>query len=116
VPPAILGAAITADTARWVGGWADGLLTLGGAPENVRHTIDAFYEGGGAGKRVYLQIALSYAHDEPSARQGAYEQWRTNVFPSEVLAERWMPAAFEAKQLPSTQPKRKVRSTSRAGC
>jgi coenzyme F420-dependent glucose-6-phosphate dehydrogenase len=96
VPPAILGAAITADSARWVGGWADGLLTVGGAPEDVGQTIDAFYEGGGADKPVYLQIALSYAHDEASARQGAYEQWRTNVFPGEVLAELWMPEQFEA--------------------
>jgi G6PDH family F420-dependent oxidoreductase len=96
VPPAIFGAALTAASARWVGGWADGLLTVGGAPEDVRQTIDAFHEGGGAGKPVYLQVALSYAHDEASARQGAYEQWRTNIFPSEVLAELWRPGQFEA--------------------
>jgi coenzyme F420-dependent glucose-6-phosphate dehydrogenase len=96
VPPPILGAAVTANTARWVGGWADGLLTVGGAPETVRQTLDAFYEGGGAGKPVYLQVALSYARHEAAARQGAYEQWRTNVFPSEVLAELWTPSQFEA--------------------
>ena len=96
VPPNIFGAAVTAETARWVGGWADGLLTVGGAPEAVRQRLDAFAEGGGAGKPVILQVALAYARDEAEARQGAYEQWRTNVFPSEVLAELWTPEQFEA--------------------
>jgi coenzyme F420-dependent glucose-6-phosphate dehydrogenase len=50
VPPAILRAAIMAETARWIRGWAAGLFTLGGAPENVQHTMDGFDEGGGAGK------------------------------------------------------------------
>jgi coenzyme F420-dependent glucose-6-phosphate dehydrogenase len=72
------------------------LLTVGGAPETVRQTLNAFSEGGGAGKPVYLQVALSYARDEAAARQGAYEQWRTNIFPSEVLAELWTPSQFEA--------------------
>jgi coenzyme F420-dependent glucose-6-phosphate dehydrogenase len=96
VRPQLFGAAITAKTARWVGSWADGLLTLGGAPETVRQTLDGFYEGGGAGKPVILQVALSYARDEADARRGAYEQWRTNIFPSEVLAELWTPEQFEA--------------------
>jgi coenzyme F420-dependent glucose-6-phosphate dehydrogenase len=96
VPPKIFGAAVTAETARWVGGWADGLLTVGGPPEAVRQRLKAFSEGGGAGKPVILQVALSYARDEAAARQGAYEQWRTNVFPSDVLAELWTPEQFEA--------------------
>jgi coenzyme F420-dependent glucose-6-phosphate dehydrogenase len=96
VPPRLFGAAVTAETARWVGGWADGLLTVGGAPEGVRQRLDALAEGGGAGKPVILQVALAYARDEAEARRGAYEQWRTNVFPSDVLAELWTPAQFEA--------------------
>jgi coenzyme F420-dependent glucose-6-phosphate dehydrogenase len=96
VPPRLFGAAITATTARWVGSWADGLLTLGGPPAAVQQTLAGFYEGGGAGKPVILQVALSYAHDETEARRGAYEQWRTNIFPSEVLAELWAPEQFEA--------------------
>lgn len=45
---------------------------------------------------MIIQVALSYASDEAEARQGAYEQWRTNVFPSEVLTELWTPEQFEA--------------------
>jgi coenzyme F420-dependent glucose-6-phosphate dehydrogenase len=94
-PPCLLGAAVTVESARWVGGWADGLLTVGGVPKTIRQTIDAFHEGGGAGKPVHLQVALSYALDEAAARQGAYDQWRTNIFPSEVLAELWSPSQFD---------------------
>ena len=83
-------------TPRWVGGWADGLLTLGGASEAVRQTLEGFYEGGGAGKPVILQVALPYARNEAEARWGAYEQRRTNLFPSDVLAELWTPDQFEA--------------------
>jgi alkanesulfonate monooxygenase SsuD/methylene tetrahydromethanopterin reductase-like flavin-dependent oxidoreductase (luciferase family) len=95
-PSWIFGAAVTAKTARWVGSWADGLLTLGGAPETGRQTLDSFYDGGGAGKPVILQVALAYARDEAHARQGASEPWRTNIFPRAVLAEVWTPEQWEA--------------------
>jgi coenzyme F420-dependent glucose-6-phosphate dehydrogenase len=96
IPPRILGATVTAETARRVGGWADRLLTVGGDAEIVRVTIDAFHDGGGAGKPVYLQATLSYARDAANARQGTCDQSRTNIFPSEVLAELWSPEQFDA--------------------
>jgi hypothetical protein len=39
VPLGFIGAAVTAETARWVSRWADGLLTEGGALEIVRRLI-----------------------------------------------------------------------------
>jgi hypothetical protein len=39
VPLGIIGAAVTAETARWVSRWADGLLTVGGALKIVRRLI-----------------------------------------------------------------------------
>jgi hypothetical protein len=45
---------------------------------------------------VILQVALAYARDQVYARRGAYEQWRINGFPSEILAELWTPEQFEA--------------------
>jgi hypothetical protein len=36
------------------------------------------------------------ARDAANARQGAYEQSRTNIFPSEVLVELWSPEQFDA--------------------
>src|SRR4028118_1031920 len=54
VPPRIIGAAITPKTAEWVGGWADGLITISHPYEKLREVVDAFHRGGGEGKPMYL--------------------------------------------------------------
>lgn len=87
VAPLIVGAAITEETARWVGGWADALITVSKPPKELKKMVDAFREGGGEGKPMYLKVQLSYAGDEKQALQGAHEQWRSNIFPSAVLSD-----------------------------
>ncbi|WAS92042.1 TIGR03885 family FMN-dependent LLM class oxidoreductase [Nannocystis punicea] len=94
--PLLFGAAVTAETARWLGSWADGLITVAQADEAHAEVIAAFREGGGAGKSVHLKVQLAYAASEAAALRGAWEQWRTNVFASDVLAELRTPAQFEA--------------------
>ncbi|MGB3556726.1 MAG: LLM class flavin-dependent oxidoreductase, partial [Jannaschia sp.] len=43
VAPVVIGAAVSAETARWVGGWADALITACGADRaSVRRVINAF--------------------------------------------------------------------------
>jgi probable non-F420 flavinoid oxidoreductase len=74
-PPLLIGAAITEDTAEWVGNWADGLVTVGKEPEDLRKNIQAFRAGGGVGKPIFLQAALSYAPTEIEAQRAAYENW-----------------------------------------
>ena len=71
-------------TAGWVGGWADGLITVGSDPAALRPVLDAFREGGGDGKPAYLQVHLSWAPTDDEARAIAHDQWRTNVFPPPV--------------------------------
>ncbi|HEY9742872.1 MAG TPA: TIGR03885 family FMN-dependent LLM class oxidoreductase [Coleofasciculaceae cyanobacterium] len=95
VPPRIIGAAITPKTAEWVGGWADGLITISHPYEKLREVVDAFHRGGGEGKPMYLKVQLSYAQDEEKARAGAYDQWRTNIFNSSVLADLRHPKQFD---------------------
>lgn len=95
-PPLMLGAAVTAETAEWFGAWADGLLTISRPPAELRQVVEAFYRGGGEGKPMYLKVQLSYAADDVTARLGAFEQWRTNIFKSATLAELWTPKQFEA--------------------
>jgi len=110
-PPKIVGAALTPETAEWMGGWADGLITVTAAPEYLRAMIDAFRRGGGEGKPLYLQVQLSFAQTEEQALHSAWEQWRTATFPSAVLAELRTPAQFDAAGL-SVMPdevRRKVR-------
>lgn len=95
-PPLIIGAALTPSTAAWLGGWADGLITINQRHGKHRDVVTAFRNNGGEGKPVYLQVHLSYAEREEDARQQAYEQWRTTIFESPVLAELRMPGQFEA--------------------
>ena len=94
--PRLFGAAITAETARWLGSWADGLITAAQPDHGHARVIEAFREGGGAGKPVHLKVQLAYARSEAAALRGAWEQWRTNLFASDVLAELHTPAQFEA--------------------
>ena len=35
-PPALLGAAVSVETARWCAEWADGLITVGAPVERLR--------------------------------------------------------------------------------
>jgi alkanesulfonate monooxygenase SsuD/methylene tetrahydromethanopterin reductase-like flavin-dependent oxidoreductase (luciferase family) len=79
-PPPIVGAAVSAQTARWVGGWADGLITINQPREKLEEMISAFREGGGEGKKLVLQVHLSYAETDEEALEIAYDQWRTNIF------------------------------------
>jgi probable non-F420 flavinoid oxidoreductase len=80
-PPPLIGPAVTEETAGWVGGWADGLVTVNQPRHKLERMIAAFRENGGEGKRLAVQVHLSWAHDEAAALEIAHDQWRTNVFP-----------------------------------
>lgn len=94
--PLLLGAAVTAETAYWMGSWAEGLLTVNHPLEKLAGVIRQFRRGGGKGKPIYVKVQLSYSRNESAAYAGAYEQWRTNIFESSVLAELWKPEQFDA--------------------
>ncbi|GAB4383254.1 MAG: TIGR03885 family FMN-dependent LLM class oxidoreductase [Elainellaceae cyanobacterium] len=94
-PPLIIGAAITAKTAEWLGSWADGLITVSHPRQKLQQVVDAFRRGGGEGKPMLLKVQLSYDRDQEKAMQGAYEQWRNNIFASPVLAEMKNPTQFD---------------------
>jgi alkanesulfonate monooxygenase SsuD/methylene tetrahydromethanopterin reductase-like flavin-dependent oxidoreductase (luciferase family) len=79
-PPSLLGAAVSPETARWCGRWADGLVTINQPRETLERVVSAFREGGGERKPIRLQVHLSWAASEEDALQIAHEQWRTNVF------------------------------------
>jgi probable non-F420 flavinoid oxidoreductase len=78
-PPPLIGAAVSVETARWVAGWADGLVTIAQPHSHLRQMVDAYRSAGGRGPLV-LQVHLSYAADEDTALAIAHQQWRTNVF------------------------------------
>jgi coenzyme F420-dependent glucose-6-phosphate dehydrogenase len=95
-PPPSLAAAITAETARWAAGWADGLITIAHPLDELKEVVDAFRNNGAGDKPIYLQMQISYADTDEQALQNAHEQWRTNIFDSPLLTELPSPSHFEA--------------------
>jgi len=95
-PPLLLGAALSPETARWLGGWADGLITAGSDPASLRKIMDAFRDGGGDGKPTYLQTALAFADTPQAALEAVHRRWRHCTLDRDRLADLPTPWAFDA--------------------
>ena len=94
-PPPLIGAALSTETARWLGEWADGMITVGTPDQEAdRERIEAFREEAPE-KPVYLKVQLSYDEDDESALEGAYEQWRTNCIPGPVTQQLRTPEEYD---------------------
>jgi probable non-F420 flavinoid oxidoreductase len=94
-PPPLIGPAISVETARWAGEWADGLATVNQPRAKLEEMIDAFRSNGGEGKRLVLQVHLSWAPTEEEALRVAHDQWRTNVFPPPTCWDLELPEEFD---------------------
>ncbi|MFI7428950.1 TIGR03885 family FMN-dependent LLM class oxidoreductase [Micromonospora sp. NPDC049836] len=78
-PPALIGAAVSVETARWCAEWADGLITVNAPVPHLRRMVDAYRDAGGRGP-LHLQVHVSWAPAQADAEAIAYDQWRSNVF------------------------------------
>lgn len=94
-PPMLLGAAVSPGTARTVGGWADGMITVAQPDDALRRVIDGFRAGGGGDKPVAVQVHVSWADDESEAEAVAHDQWRANTFGSELTWNLELPSQFD---------------------
>jgi probable non-F420 flavinoid oxidoreductase len=94
-PPPLIGPAISVETAGWAGEWADGLATVNQPRAKLEEMIDAFRSNGGEGKRLVLQVHLSWAATEEEALRIAHDQWRTNVFPPPTCWDLELPEDFD---------------------
>lgn len=95
-PPALIGAALSPETAEWLGGWADGLITTAKPEKQLKKIVEAFRRGGGEGKPLYLKVDLSYARSHEEAVQGGHEQWRANILSGPVLENLRTPEHLDA--------------------
>jgi probable non-F420 flavinoid oxidoreductase len=95
-PPPLFGAAVSPETARWLGGWADGLATVHQPPDALARVVAAFREGGGEGKPMLLQTHVSWADDDDAALAIAWDQWRSNVFAPPIPWDLETPEHFDA--------------------
>jgi probable non-F420 flavinoid oxidoreductase len=93
-PPALIGAAVSVETARSCAAWADGLVTVNAPAEHLKQMIAAYRDAGGRGP-LCLQVHLSWAPDEEEAERIAYDQWRSNVFPPPICWDLDTAEAFD---------------------
>ncbi|MHA6625625.1 TIGR03885 family FMN-dependent LLM class oxidoreductase [Pseudonocardia sichuanensis] len=94
-PPPLVGAAVSAATARWCAEWADGLITINQPVETLREIVSAYRDAGGRG-RLHLQVHLSWDPDADRAEALAHDQWRSNVFPPPACWDIDSAAVFDA--------------------
>jgi coenzyme F420-dependent glucose-6-phosphate dehydrogenase len=96
-PPLLFGAAITDETAEWVGSWADGLLTVAKPPDDLAKTVAAFRRGGGAGKPMRLQAAVSLDKSKEIAEVTAYRHWGVACLGVSDIQDFATPEEFDAR-------------------
>lgn len=94
--PLLMGAALSAETAAWMGSWAPGLVTTASSTTALKEIVQAFRTHGGAGKPVYLKVQLAYAHTDEEALTTAHDQWRNNIFQGTVLGDLRTVEQFDA--------------------
>lgn len=95
VAPPLFAAAVSEESARWAGGWADGLITTGRPATELRKMIEAFRTGGGEGP-IYVQHPLAWAATEADALRAAHEQWRFSAVEGESIWDLRTPSDFAA--------------------
>ncbi len=64
--------------------------------KKLRSVLDSFRQRGGEGKPAFLQVHVSWSEDEDRARDIAFDQWRTNVFGSDLAWNLATPDAFDS--------------------
>ncbi len=93
--PEVVGAAITAATTEFVSHWADALITVIQSMKKLEEITKIWKDSAGPEKPMYIKIQVSYDPDPVQAKQLAFEQWKTNIFGSDLLAQLRTPKQFE---------------------
>lgn len=57
--------------------------------------MEAWKSNGGENKAMVLKVQLSYDKSEEGALEGGHEQWRSNIFESDMLTELRYPKQFD---------------------
>ncbi|KGE12724.1 TIGR03885 family FMN-dependent LLM class oxidoreductase [Sphingobacterium deserti] len=92
--PQVVGAALSAATASWIGTWAEGLITINHPDDKLKKIIKAFRTENPAGDMA-IKIQVSFADSLNDAEQLAWESWRNNILGSSIQAELSQPKFFD---------------------
>ena len=91
----LLGAAASAETAQWVAGWADGLITVASTPAETQGILERFRAGNAEGS-ARLQVHVSLGETAEEAMRVAEEQWAHSTVSSELMWDLEDPEDYEA--------------------
>ncbi|HVM29890.1 MAG TPA: TIGR03885 family FMN-dependent LLM class oxidoreductase [Candidatus Limnocylindrales bacterium] len=94
-PPMIFAAAVSEQTARWAGEWADGLITIAAPPEEAAKVADAFRERA-PDKPLLMQVQVAWADSDDKAVNLARERWPIVAISGDVLWDLRQPEHFQA--------------------
>ncbi|QKJ18557.1 TIGR03885 family FMN-dependent LLM class oxidoreductase [Microbacterium hominis] len=94
-PPPLLATAVSAETAAWAAGWAEGIATVAQEPAALERLLDAYGSAGGQGPRV-LQVHVSIAETDAEAYAIASDQWRNGLVPPPRAWDLEQPEHFDA--------------------
>ncbi|MEF3404094.1 TIGR03885 family FMN-dependent LLM class oxidoreductase [Agromyces sp. CCNWLW203] len=101
VPPPLIAAAVSAETATSGAAWADGLITVDQPRATLRAVIDAYRDAGGRGP-LAVQVHLSWAADDDEARAIALDQWRSGTVPPPLAWDLDSPESFDERTADAT--------------
>jgi alkanesulfonate monooxygenase SsuD/methylene tetrahydromethanopterin reductase-like flavin-dependent oxidoreductase (luciferase family) len=93
-PPRLRAAAASKPTAARAASWADGLITVGHEPDEIRAIIAAYRDAGGRGPCA-VQVHVSLADSDAEARRIAADQWRQATVPAELMWDLMQPEDFD---------------------
>ncbi|WP_293784735.1 LLM class flavin-dependent oxidoreductase [uncultured Aeromicrobium sp.] len=110
-PPTIAGCALTTPTARWLGTWAPGLVTVADVLDETRERVEAYRESAGPDRPVVLKAQISYGRTREEAVAEAVEQWRNPLLAPELLGELRTPEEFDqaAAAIPVSRVEERIR-------
>jgi hypothetical protein len=71
------------------------MITVAGPRSDMQAVADAFREGGGGDKPMFLQVTLSFAPTANESVSAAYEHWPQCALAPHQLSDLATPAAFD---------------------
>ncbi|GAA1832695.1 TIGR03885 family FMN-dependent LLM class oxidoreductase [Agromyces salentinus] len=101
VPPPLLAAAVSTETAREAAAWADGVITVDQPRDALRDFVAAYRDAGGDGP-IAVQVHLSWATTDDEAIAIAHDQWRQSLVPAHLAWELDRPEDFDARTADAT--------------
>jgi len=114
VQPKLIVAALSNESAHELAACSDGIITVVKPAQDQKEFIDAYRQGGGDQKPMYLQAITSYHEDLEKAEYEAWYNWRHAVLGGKLQSEIRTPSDFDsaAENITIEQVKEVIRISS----